>query len=158
MSMGISYSVEADPETTAKAMLRERPISLKHSKAIARAISGRTVEEAREYLEDVTAGEQSVPFKQHNSGVGHRGDIDGWDAGRYPEKAAEAFLSLLGNVSNNAEQAGHEPDSMEIAHVAAHKVGERQGRKPRAFGRASPWNTTEVDVELIVEVPEEGDA
>ena len=158
MSMGISYSVEADPETTAKGMLRERPISLKHSKAIARAIKGRTISDAQDYLEAVREGEQSVPFKQHNSGVGHRGDIDGWDAGRYPEKAAEAFLSLLGNVSNNAEQAGHEPDSMEIAHVAAHKVGERPGRKPRAFGRASPWNTTEVDVELIVEVPEEGDS
>ncbi|MFW5922078.1 MAG: 50S ribosomal protein L22 [Halodesulfurarchaeum sp.] len=155
--MGISYSVEADPETTAKGMLRERPISLKHSKAIARAIKGRTIPDARDYLEAVRDGEQSVPFKQHNSGVGHRADIDGWDAGRYPEKAAAAFISLLANVSNNAEQAGHEPSEMEIAHVAAHKVGERPGRKPRAFGRASPWNTTEVDVELIVEAPEEGD-
>jgi large subunit ribosomal protein L22 len=153
MSMGISYSVEADPETTAKAMLRERPISLKHSKAIARAIKGRTVEDAEAYLEAVSNGEQSVPFKQHNSGVGHRSDVEGWDAGRYPEKAAGAFLDLLANVSNNAEQAGHEPESMEILHVAAHKVGERQGRKPRAFGRASPWNTTEVDVEMIVETP-----
>jgi len=158
MSMGISYSVEADPETTAKGMLRERPISLKHSKAIAREIKGRTLEDAEEYLEAVRAEEQSVPFKQHNSGVGHRSDIDGWDAGRYPEKAAEAFLSLLGNVSNNADQAGHEPETMEIVHVAAHKVGEREGRKPRAFGRASPWNTTEVDVEIVVEAPEEGDA
>jgi large subunit ribosomal protein L22 len=40
---------------------------------------------------------------------------------------------------------------MEIAHVAAHKVGEVEGRRPRAFGRASPSNTPEVDVELVVE-------
>ena len=46
---------------------------------------------------------------------------------------------------------------MEIAHVAAHKVGEREGRQPRAFGRASPWNTTEVDVEMIVVEPEAGE-
>jgi large subunit ribosomal protein L22 len=44
---------------------------------------------------------------------------------------------------------------MTIAHVAAHKVGERQGRRPRAFGRASEWNTPEVDVELILEEVEE---
>jgi large subunit ribosomal protein L22 len=157
MSMGISYSVDADPESSAKGMLRERPMSLKHSKAIARAIKGRTVEAAQEYLEAVTAGEQSVPFKQHNSGVGHRDDVEGWDAGRYPEKASEEFLTLLANVSNNAEQAGHEPSQMEIAHVAAHKVGEREGRQPRAFGRASPWNTTEVDVEMIVVEPEAGE-
>jgi large subunit ribosomal protein L22 len=34
--MGISYSVDADPDTTARAMLRDRQISLKHSTAIAR--------------------------------------------------------------------------------------------------------------------------
>jgi large subunit ribosomal protein L22 len=149
--MGINYSVEADPDTTAKAMLRDRPISIKHSKAIAREIKGGTVSDAVSYLEAVIAGERSVPFKQHNTGVGHRSDIDGWDAGRYPEKASKAFLELLENASNNADEQGFDGDSMTIKHVAAHKVGERQGRKPRAFGRADPWNTTLCDVELIIE-------
>jgi large subunit ribosomal protein L22 len=149
--MGINYSVEADPETTAKAMLRDRPISVKHSKAIARAIKGMTVAEAEEYLEAVIDGEQSVPFKQHNSGMGHRSDIDGWDAGRYPEKASNDFLKLLENGRNNANEQGFDGERMEIMHVAAHKVGERQGRKPRAFGRADPWNTTLCDVELVLE-------
>ncbi|MFB6125462.1 MAG: 50S ribosomal protein L22 [Halanaeroarchaeum sp.] len=156
--MGISYSIDADPETTAKAMLRERPMSLKHSKAIAREIQGKTVADAVAYLESVLAGERSVPFRQHNSGVGHRSDIDGWDAGRYPEKATEEFLDLLENVTNNADQQGFDGEAMEIVHVAPHKVGERQGRKPRAFGRASEWNTPEVDVEIVVAEPgEEGD-
>ncbi|WP_440989223.1 50S ribosomal protein L22 [Haloarchaeobius baliensis] len=149
--MGINYSVDADPDTTAKAMLRERHMSHKHSKAVARAIKGKTVDEAREYLEAVVEGERSVPFKQHNSGVGHRSDIDGWDAGRYPEKVSKAFLDLLSNVVNNADQQGFDGETMEIVHVAAHKVGESPGRKPRAMGRASAWNTPQVDVELIVE-------
>ncbi|MFB6107368.1 MAG: 50S ribosomal protein L22 [Haloplanus sp.] len=152
--MGINYSVEADPETTAKAMLRERPISIKHSKAIARQIKGMTVADAEEYLQAVIDGDRSVPFKQHNTGVGHRSDIDGWDAGRYPEKASEDFLDLLENASNNADEQGFDGESMSIMHVAAHKVGERQGRKPRAFGRADAWNTTLCDVELILEVEE----
>ncbi|MFD1646326.1 50S ribosomal protein L22 [Haloarchaeobius litoreus] len=149
--MGINYSVDADPDTTAKAMLRERHMSHKHSKAVARAIKGETVGDAREYLEAVVEGERSVPFKQHNSGVGHRSDIDGWDAGRYPEKVSKAFIELLGNVVNNADQQGFDGETMEIVHVAAHKVGESPGRKPRAMGRASAWNTPQVDVELIVE-------
>ena len=153
--MGISYSVDADPEKTAKAMLRERHMSHKHSKEIAREIKGKTVAEAREYLEAVVAGERSVPFRSHNTGVGHRNDIDGWDAGRYPEKASRAFLDLLENVGANADHAGFESDEMTIAHVAAHKVGEVQGRKPRAMGRATAWNTPEVDVEMIVEEAEE---
>ncbi|PSQ44843.1 50S ribosomal protein L22 [Halobacteriales archaeon SW_7_68_16] len=148
--MGISYSVDADPETTAKGMLRERHMSHKHSTAIAREIGGMTVAAAQEYLEAVVDGERSVPFKKHNSGVGHESDVDGWDAGRSPEKAGGAFLDLLENVASNAESQGFEPDGMEIAHVAAHKVGEVEGRKPRAMGRASAWNTPEVDVEMIV--------
>ncbi|NHN59776.1 MULTISPECIES: 50S ribosomal protein L22 [Halorussus] len=153
--MGISYSVETDPDTTAKGMLRERHMSHKHSKAIAREIKGKTAAEATEYLEAVVDGERSVPFKSHNSGVGHRSDIDGWDAGRFPEKASEAFLDLIENVVNNATEQGFDGESMEIMHVAAHKVGEVQGRKPRAMGRASAWNTPEVDVELILEEVEE---
>ncbi|GAA0311136.1 50S ribosomal protein L22 [Halarchaeum salinum] len=152
--MGISYSVDADPETTAKGMLRERPISLKHSKAIARQLKGETVADAEEYLTAVLNEDKSVPFKQHNTGVGHRSDIEGWDAGRYPEKATKDFQKLLTNVSNNAEQQGFEPAEMVITHVAAHKVGETQGRKPRAMGRATAWNTPQVDVELIIEEAE----
>jgi large subunit ribosomal protein L22 len=149
--MGISYSVDADPETTARAMLRERQISLKHSKAIAREIKGMQAGDAVEFLEGVVEGEQVVPFRQHNSGVGHRSNIDGWDAGRFPEKAAGAFLDLLENAIGNADNQGFDAESMEIMHVAPHKVGESRGRKPRAMGRASEWNTTECDVELVLE-------
>jgi large subunit ribosomal protein L22 len=153
--MGISYSIDPDPDTTAKAMLRERQMSHKHSKAIAREIKGMTAGEATEYLEAVVNEEQSVPFKSHNSGVGHRNDIDGWDAGRFPEKASEAFLDLIENAVGNADHQGFDGEAMEIIHVAAHKVGETRGRQPRAMGRASEWNSPEVDVELILE---EGDA
>lgn len=153
--MGISYSVEADPDTTAKGMLRDKHMSFKHSKAVAREIKGMTAGDARAYLEQVVEGERSVPFKQHNSGVGHRKDIDGWDAGRYPEKVSKAFLDLLENVVNNADEQGFDGEVMTVTHVAAHKVGESQGRKPRAMGRATAWNTPQVDVELILEEEEE---
>jgi len=152
--MGISYSVDVDPDTTAKAMLRERQMSHKHSKALSREIKGKTASEAQDYLEAVIAGERSVPFRQHNSGVGHRNDIEGWDAGRYPEKASKAFLDLLENAIGNAEHQGFDGENMVIKHVAAHKVGESMGRKPRAMGRASPWNSPEVDVELVLEEAE----
>ncbi|MFC6962373.1 50S ribosomal protein L22 [Halocatena marina] len=148
--MGISYSVDADPDTTAKAMLRERHMSHKHSKEIARTIKGMTADEAMEYLNAVIDGERSVPFKSHNSGVGHRNDIDGWDAGRYPEKVSNAFLDLLENGVSNADHQGFDGTSMEIMHIAAHKVGESPGRKPRAMGRATAWNTPQVDVELVL--------
>jgi large subunit ribosomal protein L22 len=84
-------------------------------------------------------------------------DTDGWDAGRSPEKASEAFLDLLENAMNNADHQGFDGESMAIEHVAAHKVGESPGRKPRAFGRASDWNTPEVDVELVLKEQDQED-
>ena len=152
--MGINYSVDTDPDKHAKAMLRERPISLKDSKALARELKGKTAAEAESYLEAVIAGDQPVPVKQHNSGVGHRSNIDGWDAGRYPEKASRALLDLLENAVGNADHQGFDGETMEITHIAAHKVGEQRGRKPRAMGRATDWNTPEVDVEIVLETPE----
>ena len=155
--MGISYSTDVEAADTARAMLRERPMSHKHSKEIARAIRGMRAGEAVEYLEAVIEGDRSVPFRSHNSGVGHRSDIDGWDAGRYPEKASKAFLDLLENAIGNADYQGLDGEDMTIAHVAAHKVGEQIGRKPRAQGRATPWNTPQVDVELILAATEDDD-
>lgn len=149
--MGINYSVDADPESTAKAMLRERHMSHKHSKEVTRELKGKTVADAQAYLQDVIDEEQSVPFKSHNTGAGHRSDIDGWDAGKYPEKVSGELLDLLENVAANADHQGFDGETMEIVHIAAHKVGESVGRKPRAMGRASAWNTPQVDVEIVVE-------
>ncbi|SEH14833.1 large subunit ribosomal protein L22 [Natronorubrum sediminis] len=153
--MGINYSVDADPDSTAKAMLRERHMSHKHSKEVARELKGKTVADAQAYLQDVIDEEQSVPFKSHNTGAGHRSDIDGWDAGKYPEKVSGEFLDLLENVAANADHQGFDGETMEIVHIAAHKVGESVGRKPRAMGRASAWNTPQVDVEIVVEETDE---
>ncbi|WP_207589541.1 50S ribosomal protein L22 [Halomontanus rarus] len=155
--MGINYSVDADPDSTAKAMLRERHMSHKHSKEVAREIKGKTVGDAQAYLQDVIDEKQSVPFKSHNSGAGHRSDIDGWDAGKYPEKVSGEFLDLLENVVANAAHQGFDGESMVIEHVAAHKVGESVGRKPRAMGRASSWNTPQVDVEIVVAEPDDAE-
>ena len=85
--------------------------------------------------------------------VAHRSDIDGCEAWRYPVKACKAFLDLIENVSGNATEQGFDADEMVIAHIAPHKVGEREGRKPQAFGRAGPWNTTLCDVEIVLEEP-----
>ncbi|MDY7083088.1 MAG: uL22 family ribosomal protein, partial [Halobacteria archaeon] len=70
------------------------------------------------------------PLKSHNSGAGHRKNLDGWDAGSYPEKASRNILDVLVNAEGNAEHAGEDPDNLYIYHIAAHKVDEAQGMKP----------------------------
>ncbi len=161
--MGISYSVEVDEERSAKAMGRELSVSKKDAVELCRHVKGLPLGDAWDTLRAIADGEEPVPLKKHNSGVGHRSNIDGWDAGRFPKKAAESLLDILYNAEANADNQGYDPDEMVVEHIAAHKVGESRGMKPRAMGRASEWNTDLIDVEVVLlqegydasEVPEE---
>jgi large subunit ribosomal protein L22 len=148
--MGISYSVEVDEERSAKAMGRELSVSKKDAVELCRHIKGLPFGDAWDTLRAVADGEEPVPLKKHNSGVGHRSDVDGWDAGRFPKKAAESLLDILYNAEANADNQGYDPDEMVVEHIAAHKVGESRGMKPRAMGRASEWNTDLIDVEVVL--------
>ncbi|MDY6780435.1 MAG: 50S ribosomal protein L22 [Halobacteria archaeon] len=147
--MGISYSVETRDDD-AKAIAREEEVSHKDSLEIAKHIKGMRVDEARETLEAVIDEEHPVPMKSHNSNVGHTSNLDGWDAGRFPEKASKTMLDTLENAAANARNEGQDPDEMHIFHVAAHKVGESEGMKPRAMGRATAWNSSLVDIEMVL--------
>ena len=161
--MGISYSVEVDEERSAKAMGRELSVSKKDAVEVCSHIKGTPLREAQTTLRAVADGEEPVPLKRHNSGSGHTSGLEGWDAGGFPKKASEALLDVLHNAESNAENQGYDPDEMVVEHIAAHKVDVSRGTKPRAMGRASPWNSDLIDVEVVLlqedydatEVPEE---
>jgi len=111
-------------------------MSNKHSKGVARQLKGPDrrrgsgVPSGRNRQEAVGA----VQVPQYRRGS--LPDIDGWDAGKYPEKVSKEFIDLLENVEANADHQGFDGESsMEIVHAAAHKVGESVSRKPRAMGR-----------------------
>ncbi len=152
--MGISYSVDTD-DAAGLAMGRDLRVSHKDCVEVCKEIKGLPLQEARRKLQAVQDQEEAVPMKTHNAGVGHRGDLDGWDAGAYPEKAAGHLDDVLHNAQGNAEEQGFDADDLVVRHIAAHKVGEVEGMKPRAFGRAGAWNTTLVDVEAVLD-PKEG--
>ncbi len=101
--MGINYSVEADPDTTAKGMLRDRPISLKHSKAISREIKGMTVEDAEEYLDAVIEGER--PFRSAST-TPVSGTVPTSTAGtpgatrRWPARPSRPVENAVGNADH----------------------------------------------------------
>ncbi|MCK5216207.1 MAG: 50S ribosomal protein L22 [Methanosarcinales archaeon] len=145
----IQYSVQADPETTSKAIGHELHISPRHSREICRAIKGMRTGHARKYLDNVVALKQAVPFKRHNDSMGHRkGPMA---AGRYPQKAAKEFIKILINAQANAEYKGIEPEDMKIAHVATKKGRVIRGYRARARGSSSPKNTETVNIEMILE-------
>lgn len=128
----------------------ELHISPKHAREICRTLRGMRANLARAYLEDVIALKRAIPFKRYRGNVAHRHGLVGWDAGRFPEKAAKAVLNVLDNALANAEYKGMESEKMRIFHAGTKKGRTIQGWMPRAMGRATPKNTETVSVEMVL--------
>ena len=135
---------------SSRAMGMELHISPKHAREICRTLRGMRANLARAYLEDVIALKRAIPFKRYRRNVAHRHGVVGWDAGRYPEKAAKAVLVVLDNALANAEYKGMESEKMRIFHAGTKKGRTIQGWMPRAMGRATPKNTETVSVEMVL--------
>ena len=145
----IGYSAQdIDDESTARAIGRELPISPKKAVELCRAIRGKTVEAAKEYLERVIALKQAVPMKRYKTMVAHKAGIG---PGRYPVKVARHFLKVLQSAEENAGYKGLDVDSMRIRVLAAHRGSIMKGQMPRAQGRSTPWNQETVNLEVILE-------
>lgn len=145
----LGYTVEYKIETMARAYGRELPIAWKKSVELARALRGKTVDRAREYLEGVIALKQPVPMKKYKRWVAHK---SGMGPARYPVKTARAFLKVLESAVANAEFTGKDdPDAMVVRVVNAHKGSTTKGFRPRAYGRSSPWNQDNVNLEIVLE-------
>ncbi|MEO9319357.1 MAG: 50S ribosomal protein L22 [Nitrososphaera sp.] len=135
-----------------RASLREKSISHKHSREIAVAIKGMSIEKAREFLENVVSRKIAVPYRRYNNEVAHRTNIrDGFSSGRYPKKAANEFLRLLDNLESNAEYKGMDLDRLRIISAVVHKGTKLERFTPRAMGRSSPKIDTLVHVELVAQ-------
>jgi large subunit ribosomal protein L22 len=135
-----------------RASVREKSISHKHSREIAVAISGKSIEKAREFLENVVAKKEAVPYRRYHNEVAHRSNIrDGFSAGRFPQKSAKEFLKLLDNLESNAEYKGMDLDRLRIVSAVVHKGTKLKRFQPRAMGRSSPKFDTLVHVELVAQ-------
>lgn len=145
----LGYSAQdLDDETTARAIGRELPISPKKAVELCRAIRGKTVEDAKEYLGRVITKEQPVPMRRYKTMIAHKSGVG---PARYPVKVARHFLKVLQSAEENAGYKGLEVDSMRIRIAAAHKGVTTKGYMPRAHGRSSPWNQETVNLELVLE-------
>lgn len=140
--------MEADPDTTSRAIGKEIPISPKFSREICQMIKGKKVNIALKMLEEVTELTRPVPIRRYNMGVAHK---KGVGPGRFPVKAAKAISKVIESAKQNAEYKGLDADNMRVKLVAAHLGRTIPGHMPRAYGRSTPWNQQTVNIEVILE-------
>ena len=142
------YTATADPDTSAKAIGKEMPISPKFTREICGMIRGMKVNKAISTLEGVIALETPVPLKRYNKRVSHK---QGVGPGRYPKKAAAAVLGVIKSAVANAEYKGLNTDDMVIRTITASRGRVTPGHMARAHGRATEWNQDTVNLEVIIE-------
>ena len=143
------YSVQTDPDRSAKASARDIDISRKAAREICTAIKGKTIHDCIEYLEAVIEKKAAVPYRRHKKKVGHKSNVVGWTAGRFPVKAASEILKVVRNLENNAEL-----DRCRITHAVTLQGTRHTGIFTRAHGRSSPKTRQFVHIELVAEVAE----
>ena len=152
--MAFGYAAQnVDPETTAKAAGRDIPVKPKFAVNVAKALKGKSVKQARTFLEEVVAKKTAVPFKVHARHVKHRRGKVG--PGQFPVSVAAAYLRVLNDAASNAEYKGLDPDNMYVWHAAAHRAAPLPGFMPRAQGRATQWNKQCSHLELVLKNKEE---
>jgi large subunit ribosomal protein L22 len=145
-----SYSFQNFEKTKhVRASAREVEVSHKHAREICVAIKDMKLNKAKEYLENVVALKQPVPYRRYKNEVAHRSELQGFPAGRYPVKAAGEFLRLLNNLEANAEYKGMDLDRLAIIHASSCPGVKVERFTPRAFGRNSPKINSLVHIELV---------
>lgn len=151
------YSREFDKQTSARAQGHELHVSPKHCVELCRELKGMDLAEAKSYLRAVIEKKKAVRFKRYNSSVGHRKGLVGWDAGRYPIKAASEILKVIKDAEANAEYKGLDIEKMIIIHSLMRRGRVIQGRMPRAMGRATPKETDTATIEIVLQEMKNGD-
>jgi large subunit ribosomal protein L22 len=147
-----------NPEKTAKASGRELKISHKAAREVCKAIKGMMLNDAKQYLRDVTAKKKAIPYTRYNKKLPHRHGLIKTFAGRYPIKASQQILGVLESAQSNAENKGLDVDRLRIMHAAAYQGIKLKRYTPRAHGRASPKYDTTTHVEIVLdEKPAQGE-
>jgi large subunit ribosomal protein L22 len=147
-----------DPEKTAKASGREMKISHKAAREVCRSIKGMMLNDAKQYLRDVTAKKKAIPYRRYNKKLPHRHGLVKTFCGRYPVKACQQILDVLQSAQSNGENKGLDVDRLRIIHAAAYQGIKLKRYKPRAHGTSSPKFDTTTHVEIVLdEKPTQGE-
>ncbi|MGD0203528.1 MAG: 50S ribosomal protein L22 [Candidatus Bathyarchaeia archaeon] len=140
-----------DPEKTAKASGRELKVSHKAAREVCKAIKGMMLNDAKQYLRDVAAKKKAVPYTRYNKKLPHRHGLVNSFCGRYPIKASQQILDVLGSAQSNAENKGLDVDRLRIIHAAAYQGMKLKRYARRAHGRSSPKFDTTTHVEIVLD-------
>jgi large subunit ribosomal protein L17e len=92
---------------------------------------------AIQYLKEVIAHTRCVPFTKYEGATGRTGQAKEWGLtkGRWPEKSCRILLSLIQNLSSNADVKKCSSEKLVIKRVLVNQAAKGRRRTFRAHGR-----------------------
>lgn len=103
----VKYGVEVKDANSCKARGSDLRVHFKNTRETAAAISGKTLKDAKKYLDQVLRKERCIPFHRFVGGVGRtaqaKNEGSSTGQGRWPRKSVEFIQGLLTNAESNAE-------------------------------------------------------
>ena len=148
----MGYTMDPDPENTAKAYGKELQISPKKSYEVCNMLRGKDVEKALNILDEVIEKKRAVPYRRYNKRVAHN---KGVGPGGYPVKVAAKIKEIIEQAQSNAEEKGLDSENMMIICLAAHRASPDKGYQSRAYGRSSPFDRKRTNLEVILQEKED---
>jgi large subunit ribosomal protein L22 len=152
MIMKITYQENIQLDTVARAMSKNRPISVKYATEICREIRGQPVEKALSFLQDVVDKKRYLPMRKFVRNIPHRkGQSQSRvKSGRYPKNACNAFIELIESAKNNATQKGLDEAALIVRHAFASYGFRRQFMQSRGHigGKLRQHKSAHIEVIL----------
>merc|ERR1711972_1131423 len=133
-------------------------VHFKNTRETAQAIKKMPLNRAKQYLKNVIAKKEIIPFRRFMGGVGRHAQaaVHGTASGRWPLKSAQYLLDMLKNAESNAEYKGLDSDHLVIDHIQVNHAPKMRRRTYRAHGRINPFMSSPCHIEVILtekEVP-----
>lgn len=127
-------------------------VHFKNTRETAKAIKGLTLRRAQQFLKNVIAKKEIVPFRRYNGGVGRKAQVKNhkWTQGRWPAKSAEYLLHLLNNAEANADFKSLDPEKLRVTHIQINRAPKMRRRTYRAHGRINPYMASPCHMEVIL--------
>jgi len=142
-----------DETVTAKAMMKNRAVSLKYSTEICREIRGKPADNAEKFLNGIIAQDSFLPLKRYNRKVGHRkgASVSGVKSGRYPIKTCKAFMELIQGAKANAENKGLDSEKLIVRHCFASQGFRRIKIQPKGHVAGRRRKQKSAHIEIILQ-------
>ena len=142
-------------DKAAHACRRDTPAHFKNTHEAGNAIRGRTIENAKRYLNDVLAHKRCIPIRKHKSHVGRTGQATefGVTQGRWFDKSVRFLLELIKNLEANAKAKQLDIKKLVLTHVQVNRAPKGRRRTFRAHGRVTPYLSSPCHIEMFAEEP-----